>query len=69
MGQEHSAIPVQYRHSIGDVVTVQTEELCKLAIQQNGRAFKHVKEQTEEICKLAVQQNFRTFIKENAERS
>ena len=35
----------------------QTEELCRLAVQQNGLALKYVKNQTEEICKLAVQQN------------
>ena len=36
----------------------QTEEICKLAVQQNGYALKYVKiEQTEEICKLAVQKN------------
>ena len=32
-----------------------TEEICKLAVQQNGLALKYVKEQTNEICKLAVQ--------------
>jgi hypothetical protein len=35
----------------------QTEEICKLAVQQNGMALQYVKEQTEELCKLAVQQN------------
>ena len=36
----------------------QTEEICKLAVQQNGISLDYVKiEQTEEICKLAVQQN------------
>jgi hypothetical protein len=33
------------------------EEICKLAVQQNGDALRYVKNQTEEICKLAVQQN------------
>ena len=32
-------------------------EICKLAIQQNGRTLQYVKEQTEELCKFAVQQN------------
>jgi hypothetical protein len=31
-------------------------ELCKLAVQQNGDFFRFVKNQTEEICKLAVQE-------------
>ena len=35
----------------------QTEEICKLAIQQNGLALMHVKEQTEELCNLAVRQD------------
>jgi len=35
----------------------QTEEICKLAVQQDGYTLEYVKEQTEEICKLAVQQN------------
>ena len=35
----------------------QTEELCKLAVQQNCYAIKYVKEQTEELCKLSVRQN------------
>ena len=33
------------------------EELCKLAVQQNGSSLEYVKEQTDEICKLAVQQS------------
>ena len=38
---------------------LQNEELCKLAVQQNGLALEFVKKQfkTEELCKLAVQQN------------
>ena len=35
----------------------QTEELCKLAVQQSGYSLQFVKNQTEEICKLAVLQN------------
>lgn len=35
----------------------QTEELCKIAVQQNGYALQHVHRQTEELCKLAVQQS------------
>ena len=33
------------------------QEICKLAVQQNGCVLEFVKEQTEKICKLAVQQN------------
>jgi len=33
------------------------DELCMLAVQQNGWALQYVKEQTLELCKLAVQQN------------
>ena len=38
---------------------LQTEKICKLAVQQNGYALIYVSYdlQTEEICKLAVQQN------------
>lgn len=32
----------------------QTEEKCKLAVQQDGYALQHVKNRTDEICKLAV---------------
>ena len=35
----------------------QTEELCVLAIQQNGLSLQYVQEQTEELGRLAVQQN------------
>jgi hypothetical protein len=35
----------------------QTEEICKLAVQDDGEALQYVHNQTEEICKLAVQQN------------
>ena len=35
----------------------QTEEICKIAVQQNGRALEYVNNQTYEICKLAVKQN------------
>ena len=33
------------------------EEICKLAVQKNGKTLQYVVNQTEEICKLAVQQN------------
>ena len=44
----------------------QTEELCKMAVQQNGLALRHVKELTDELCKLAVQQDghLLIFVKE-----
>ena len=35
----------------------QTEEICRLAVQQRGHALKYAHEQTEEICKIAVQQD------------
>ena len=35
----------------------QTEELCVLAIQQDGMGLRHVQEQTEELCRMAVQQD------------
>ncbi len=36
-----------------------TEEICKLAVQQNGYVLEYIKQElmTDEICKLAVQQN------------
>lgn len=39
----------------------QTEELCILAVRQNGYALKHVKNQTNEICTFAVQQDGRAL--------
>ena len=35
----------------------QTEEICKMAVKQNGFALEFVENQTEEICKMAVKQN------------
>ena len=35
----------------------QTEEICKLAVEQNGYELQYVHNKTEEICKLAIQQN------------
>ena len=35
----------------------QTEDICKLAIQQDNQALEVVKNQTEEICKFAIKQN------------
>ena len=34
----------------------QTDEICKLAVQENGHALQFVENQTGEICKLDVQQ-------------
>jgi len=36
---------------------LQTEEMCRLAVLQNGKALKYIIKQTDEIAKLAVQQN------------
>ena len=33
-------------------------EICKMAVQQNGLNLKYVREQTEEICEMALKQNF-----------
>lgn len=38
-------------------VKEQTDEICKLAVQQHGGVLVYVKEQTEGICKLAVQRH------------
>ena len=35
----------------------QTEELCRMAVQQNGLTLRYVQEQTEKVNKLAVRQN------------
>lgn len=35
----------------------QTEEICLIAVKQDGLALEYVKEQTEEICLEAVRQN------------
>jgi len=37
----------------------QTDEICKLAVSQNGLALQYIKDekQTNEICKIAVSQN------------
>jgi hypothetical protein len=36
---------------------LQTEEMCRFAVLQNGMALKYMIKQTDEIAKLAVQQN------------
>ena len=46
--------------SIGYIT--QNNELCKLAVQQNGLALCHINKQTKEICKLAVQQNKKAIL-------
>lgn len=33
-----------------------SDEICELAVRQNGLALQYVKNQTDKICKLAVQQ-------------
>ena len=50
-------------------VKEQTEEICKLAVQQDCNALEYVKEQTEELCKLSVQQNGNAleYVKEQTE--
>ena len=47
----------------------QTEEICKLAVQEDANALPYVKKQTEEICKLAVQRNGEAlkYVKEQTE--
>jgi exosome complex RNA-binding protein Rrp4 len=50
-------------------VREQTDEICRIAVAQNGYALQHAKEQTDEICKLAVAQNgcALQFVKEQTE--
>jgi len=36
---------------------MESEELCKLAVQNNGLDLEYVIKQTDDICKLAVQNN------------
>ena len=50
-------------------VKYQTEEICKLAVQQDGYALRYVMNQTYDICKLAVQQYGRAlrFVKNRTE--
>ena len=43
--------------AVQEFVKDQTEEICKLAVRQNGHALKYVDHQTDKICKLAVQQD------------
>lgn len=38
-------------------ITMQTEDLCKLAVSKNAEAFKFVGKQTPQICKIALKQN------------
>ena len=40
---------------------LQTDELCKIAVKQNGVALLHVYIQTDEICKLAVSEYWHAF--------
>jgi hypothetical protein len=41
-----------YLNFIEDIY-IQTDEKCKIAVQQNGCALQYVIDQTDEICKLA----------------
>jgi hypothetical protein len=45
------------RRPIGELIDWSDNDMCKIAVQQNGLALQYVKNQTDEICKLAVQQN------------
>ena len=42
---------------INKLLTMQTPEICMVAVQEDGSALKYVKEQTPELCMAAVQQN------------
>ena len=52
--------------SVLQYVKNQTDDICRLAIQENGYALYYVREQTEELCILSVQQNGNVlyFVKE-----
>jgi hypothetical protein len=39
----------------------QTDELCRLAVQQDGLLLQYVRNQTDELCRLAVQQDGRAL--------
>ena len=56
-GYEQVKEELRVRGDLLQFIQNQTEELCKIAVQQDGLALRYVKEQTEEICLLAVQQN------------
>ena len=40
-----------------EYVKFQTDDLCKIAINQNWKAIKYVKNQTQELCSLAISIN------------
>ena len=46
-----------YADSLIYFVRNQTDDICKLAVMQDGNALRCVNKQTDEIIKLAVQQN------------
>jgi hypothetical protein len=45
----HSPFAIQY-------IKNQTDEICKLAVQKDGKLLQYVKQQTEEICEISVKQ-------------
>ena len=52
-------LTIKKMENLLECIEEQTEEICELAVQQNGLALKYVKDEfkTEELCKLAVQQD------------
>jgi hypothetical protein len=40
-----------------EYIRFQTDNLCKIAINQNWKAIKYVKNQTQELCSLAISIN------------
>jgi hypothetical protein len=50
-----------FLETIGHMDIDQNDELCKIAVEQNGRALQYVKNQTPEMCEFAVRQNGRVL--------
>jgi hypothetical protein len=48
-----------FLETIGHMDIDQTDELCKIAVEQNGCALQYVKNQTPEICEFAVRKDGR----------
>ena len=56
--EDYCLAKVEYDGRLLKNVINQTENLCLVAVRQNGRfALQYVKHQTEKICKVALRQN------------
>jgi len=61
MEQNHVLQVININPEVLKQIDVQTEQMCLVAVEQNGMMLQHVRKQTSEICLKAVSQNGRAL--------